>query len=590
MMTTITGRIADSAGSIESGRIEFTQAARIDTGELLVTQSTATAQVVQGELRDLAGRPFSMPANPTGTAVRIREILGGRTFEWWAAVPDTGEVEYRALPVVESGDVGGSVFAPPLWLATVEQMRDETVDAIEEGTAVAEALGGLAGITAAVDESNAARDTAAESASAATSEANRAEQAAASIDMTALNGRMDTMQTGLSEKADAATVATALAEKATVQDVSDAIAASKPNPNVESAPLWSIGHSFTKVPSTYTTPNAGEYPLVLARRCGFGNVKAWGRGSTPILDTFPALLAPSWGDTRDGVTIDRTWTPAARGVVLIENYMNELGLGATWLTQPNVDFWGLMLRSVIALVSSAQILPASAGTETGAWADVTSVISTACYGGALRRSNAVAGSSKSFTVTGDEAWILTLAGTSGAAGDLVAKCNGVTLKTIALNGTRPAYTSVVDATITTLTPIAIRVTGMNAAAGTTGSKSLRIEWPGTGSASHGFIHGVIIPDPNPPQIFVAQEPPRNGMATNADTLYRAMVETVAAEFPNVHVVDLRPGFDLATMISTQDTGTPRIHPNDLGQRHIAAKFEAAINAVITSPMPGVLTL
>lgn len=146
MQVTIIGWVADSAGALEGGTIEFAQAQRIDTGELLVTQSSATAQVVRGELRTLAGEPFSLPSNPEGTAVRVLERFGGRTFEWWTAVPDVASVEYRALPIVESSSVPQSVWGPPPWLAEVEAMRDETITAIQEGVAVAEALGGLPGI------------------------------------------------------------------------------------------------------------------------------------------------------------------------------------------------------------------------------------------------------------------------------------------------------------------------------------------------------------------------------------------------------------------------------------------------------------
>ncbi|MEV8336967.1 sialate O-acetylesterase [Leucobacter sp. NPDC077196] len=192
-MVQIVGRIGDSAAAEASGRIEFAQMQRINDGEMLVTSTTATAQVRAGRLETLQGTPFELPANPEGTAVRVREVLGGRTFEWWTSVPDADAVEYRDLPIVESPNVPASVFGPPLWVANVQQMRDETVEAIAEGAAVADALGGLAGVTAAVTEANTARAAASASSATATNEANRAQQAADSIDMTALNTRIDGM-------------------------------------------------------------------------------------------------------------------------------------------------------------------------------------------------------------------------------------------------------------------------------------------------------------------------------------------------------------------------------------------------------------
>ncbi|WP_017791868.1 phage baseplate protein [Leucobacter salsicius] len=191
MQVQITGVVADSAGLRESGRIEFAQAQRIDTGEMLITQSLAVAQVVNGALRQLDGTAFSLPSNPDGTAVRVREILGGRTFEWWTAIPVTDQVEYRSLPVVESTSVPSSVFGPPPWLADVNQMRDETVQAIEAGLEAADALGGITGINAAVDRAESASSAAADSSATATAEAERAKAAAESIDVDAIDASID---------------------------------------------------------------------------------------------------------------------------------------------------------------------------------------------------------------------------------------------------------------------------------------------------------------------------------------------------------------------------------------------------------------
>lgn len=222
MQVIIMGRVADSAGDLENGRIEFAQAQRIDTGELLVTRSIAVAQVVAGELRTLMGGAFMLPQNPEGTAVRVREIFGGQTFEWWTAVPEAESVEYRELPIMESSSAPESVWGPPPWVETVRQMRDEAVTALEEGVAVAEGLGGLSGIQALIDD---AQDAATQSASSAASaessavdalaaaesaasdvlagtkeqadrakdEADRATAAANSVDMEAINERLDGM-------------------------------------------------------------------------------------------------------------------------------------------------------------------------------------------------------------------------------------------------------------------------------------------------------------------------------------------------------------------------------------------------------------
>ncbi|MFJ4166281.1 hypothetical protein ACIPY5_12055 [Microbacterium sp. NPDC089698] len=120
-MPLITGTITDSAGTPANGLIEFTQMVRMDTGTMLVTQAVATAQVVNGTIRDLNGSPFVMPVNPDGTAVRVLERLGGRTYAWLTQVPAT-DVEYRALPQLSAGsllpagfwwDLTGGIDFPP---------------------------------------------------------------------------------------------------------------------------------------------------------------------------------------------------------------------------------------------------------------------------------------------------------------------------------------------------------------------------------------------------------------------------------------------------------------------------------------------
>ena len=189
MSVIITGVVADSAGRPGAGRIEFSQVQRIDTGELLVTQAVAVAQVVSGTLQALDGSPFSLPFNPEGTAVRIREMLGGQTFVWWAAVPDVAQIEYRELPVVESGSHPESVWGPPPWLAAAEAARTEIAEAIAEGIAAADALGGVAGLQTLVDTATGAAGAASGSAASAAASAAAAAAAAESIDEDAINAR-----------------------------------------------------------------------------------------------------------------------------------------------------------------------------------------------------------------------------------------------------------------------------------------------------------------------------------------------------------------------------------------------------------------
>ncbi|WP_353144742.1 hypothetical protein [Acinetobacter pragensis] len=220
-MTIINGTITDSAGVPASGRLEFRQLVRFDDGTAQVTGTGAQAQVTDGQIRALDGGEFSLPASPEGTGVQIREVLGGRTFEWAARVPAADQVEYRLLEPIEP--VGTPEYAPPPWLTQVfaardetENARDDTVAAIADAHELVDTLGGLAGIQTEVGKAETAAATAA-------SEADRAEAAADSIDMGALNARMDATDgrvstvesavagkpsTGYVDTGDAATLAT----------------------------------------------------------------------------------------------------------------------------------------------------------------------------------------------------------------------------------------------------------------------------------------------------------------------------------------------------------------------------------------------
>ena len=590
-MTIITGRVGDSAAQNESGRIEFAQAQRFDNGELMVTQSIAVAQVLNGELRTLAGAAFSLPPNIAGSAVRVREILGGRTYEWWAAVPDAASVEYRELPVVQSSSVPASVWGPPPWLAVVEQLRDDTLAAIEDGKAVADALGGLAGITGAVEAAQSSAEDSATSAgqaadavTAATAQAERAEAAADSIDMTQINTRLDGVDNSIevlagevSGKADATTVEAELAKLRRVDPV-------------EGVTLYSYGHSYTIQPGPYSTPNGGEYQLRLAKRLSLGPVFSRGRSGTPAMDTFAMALGPSWGGTNPL----RTWTPGACGIVTLQNYMNEASSssGSDALYR---SAWLQSMRSFIALASSKSVQSVAAGTRAGTWTQFSNSLLVPAFANADVWFSSTVGSTISFTVSGDEAWVIGIsARESYSSGRIGVVCNGVTVSTITTQGTlNEGYASLVEPTLTNYTPMAYKVTGLNAAAGTTGNKTIVLR---VLDAKNTFINGVIQPSAVRPAIFVAQEPPRNPGATGGtaafnanDPWFRSATEQLATEFPNVYVVDLRPGWDNSRFVGSLDT-VHKFHPNDLGMQHIASKFEQAIRARITAPADGVMVL
>lgn len=272
-MTIIIGKVADTAASPAYGRVEFSQAVRFDDGQYQVTSAPVTAQVIDGELRTLDGDPFSLPANPENTAVEIREMFGGLTFVWWAAVPDTGVVEYRELPLVESADVPQSVWGPPPWLALAEQTRDDVAQSVAEGKAAIDALGGIVGIDYKLDQVESAASSAESAASRAASGANRAEAAAGSIDMSAINGRIDQVNT----RVDALP---------TSQDVADssaaAITAARRQSNVR-ATIKHKTHSSGMIYSVIRVHTDGQFIPGLLRKSFANNYEKQGTSGSSFI-------------------------------------------------------------------------------------------------------------------------------------------------------------------------------------------------------------------------------------------------------------------------------------------------------------------
>lgn len=590
-MTIITGRIGDSAGQAASGRIEFAQATRLSTGEMLITQTIATAQVTAGDIHALDGGPFALPPNLTGSAVRVREILGGSTYEWWTQIPDVASVAYQDLvPVVV---IGPSMYGPPPWLAGVLEARDEAIaardgaqESVQEAQDLVDALGGLTGIQTEVAKAETA-------AAGAAVQADRAEAAAASIDMTALNARMDGMDDGITGLAgDMSTLETTVAGKASQAAVDAELAKLRRVDPVEGVSLYSYGHSYTMMPGPYSTPNGGEYQLRVGRRLNMGTVYSRGRSGTPAPDTFARMLAPAFGQV-GGVVCK--WTPGDRGIVLLQNYMNEAA--AAYGSDPKyLDMWLRTVRSIVALVSSGQHLLPGSATKVGTWTKSAGPGSPLFAGDDLVFAQS-ASAELQYQVTGDEIWVVAAASSTYALGDFKVICNGVTLRTVATNGTNPTYasTAVTNGFDGVYWPCAYKVTGLNAAAGTTGTKTVRVMPTSTTTT---FQNGILVPSAAKPHVFLAKEPTRNPNA--ADTAasarfaairasYEAMVDQIASEFPNVHAVNLEPGWDNTRFVGSLDT-THRFHPNDLGMQHIAGKFEQAIRAQITTSIDGVMVL
>lgn len=352
---------------------------------------------------------------------------------------------------------------------------------------------------------------------------------------------------------------------------------------LEGVSLYSYGHSFTMYPAPYNTPYSGEYPERVRARLGMGKGFFRGRSGTPLQDSVPMMFTDSTIWPANGASGSREWVPNSRGVVLHQHFMNEAGgpLGADPVYR---EGWRNALRTAWALFSAKQLI--LSGTRVGAW---TQLVSGAdWFPGSNCWFSSTVGDTYTFNVPAgcDSVWILAAMSHDGyPTSDLQIMLNGAPHTTIRTQGLMARYTSVHASTLRNYNVAAFKVD--------TGCSSLaKIVTVRLLEAKKAFISGVMLPMTAPPKIFYGLEPTKNpavaGDFAMVAPFFRQIATEVAAEFPNVTLVDLDPGWDNTTMVGSLDPH--RFHPNDLGMAHIADRFCDAITATVTEPMDGVWVL
>ena len=365
------------------------------------------------------------------------------------------------------------------------------------------------------------------------------------------------------------------------------------------ATVYSYGHSYTMMPSPYVSRQFfDEYQLDLGRRLASGPVISRGRSGTTLLDTISAIIAPVFA-----ASTARKWrlgTRADKGIVLLENMMNDVssqvGGGVDYL-----NAYEKALRLALGVFGAQSFLHADDGTRKGAgWTAQDSA----------RLENGRTWHTKTFDDTisfviagGDSTHVSTLCTDAKALtqGTLQAECNGVILGSFGRsedNGSHvcnrgASHKSSVGGALNQWTPAGWRVTGLNAAAGTSGPKTLVLRKVDE-RAEPVWVQGVYATSDAAPPVFVAKEPPRNPGAANKPAIdafyanqgaYRALIDAVCDEYSQAVSVDLAPGWDNTTMVSALDTRT-RFHPNTLGMSCIADNFERAINTYLETSRLG----
>lgn len=366
--------------------------------------------------------------------------------------------------------------------------------------------------------------------------------------------------------------------------------AQRPNKFVEGVRLYSMGHSYTMYPYPYATKNSGEYYMRTAERLKMGAVWAKGRSSTYAIDNFARMLSTNY-DSGSG-----KWAPNAYGICVIQNTMNELGSSQA----PDSVFRGMWehgIRSQIQLMRSKSIVSAADMTAVGTWTNLnsSSIGYIKGYDGISRFTQGTT-NSLSTVVSGDECSIVGYINLSSyAAEGIEVLVNGTVRATFLTKGEKHLTTvDAVTGVVEVMTPVAFRVKGLNAWAGTSGNKTVLVRRRTGGAAENIFITAVLIPSEAPPMIFLVKEPPRAGSAAAIYTAniayYNSRLDAIAAEYTNVFTVDFAPGWDNGVMIGSLDVAGGSFHPNDIGHSLMADHLVAAINQRVTGWIDGVAVL
>ncbi|MDQ5840881.1 MAG: hypothetical protein M3537_07015 [Chloroflexota bacterium] len=362
------------------------------------------------------------------------------------------------------------------------------------------------------------------------------------------------------------------------------------------ATIYSYGHSYTMMPSPYVTrPSHDEYQLQLGRRLASGPVISRGRSGTRLLDTISAIIAPTFAGSAG-----RRWRIGDKGIVLLHNMMNDVSSEAGG--DPDyLNAYEKGLRLALGVFGASSFTHADRASRVGAW---KVKVSPRFENGRGWNSRTYRDKISFVVSSGDSVHVSTVCTDPDllTQGTLRADCNGVVLGyfgrgqdtgTYASNRGKTYTDSVDRVSLNRWTPAGWRITGLNAAAGTSGTKTLTLRKVDNTVAAV-WVQGAYLASSTQPPVFVAKEPPRNPDAANKTAVsafyrnepaYRALIDSVCNEYGAAYSVDLRPGWNNATMVSKLDTRT-RFHPNTLGMSGIADNFERAINKNVTAGSPG----
>jgi lysophospholipase L1-like esterase len=337
-----------------------------------------------------------------------------------------------------------------------------------------------------------------------------------------------------------------------------------PSTLVEGLPLYVYGNSYTVAPAVGRATL--EWPQRLQKRLHMGALASNGQSGS-----VRGQIAYNLNNNVDGATPSRKWVTGSKGLVVIEESINDavtFGLSAKAQTA-----YGMALRVMIELMRAATRKDATdaAITYTGTWTTGTTYLVNS------GKKTSTVGDKASFSVTGDAVTVYFMGNkdaTSYATADV--KIGSTVIGTIDTRNQMDPY----NAPGTVGTGIAsnlccTRITGM-------GSGAHTVDVVLTASVGTPmYFDGFSVPGTKPPEIILLKE----GLITNynpngssdARDAYNAIMETVAAEYPTfVSTADPGVAWDSSCLYMGDGTGN---HPNDKGMAVLTDAVAAQVKTL-----------
>lgn len=312
--------------------------------------------------------------------------------------------------------------------------------------------------------------------------------------------------------------------------------------------------------------SATQYPIRLTTKLGLASMGNKATSGYRMQDT--ASVAVKAGANQ--------WTAGTKGVVVVGDLLNNLIEADDAVNRATALESCRALVAVLQASSRVEQTAFTYSTTPYAWVSTTSAQDYAS-GGSLALVGDTDGAYADITVTAGTSYLL-MHGTDGTtwkSGKITVTQGGSTVGEKVLDGTA----RITPYTTNGLAPVVVKLTGLTAG-------TVRATYTLDGrTGTYCFLDALLPQSSTPPLVVLVKPPQVNASSHTAGkaallTYLRTIPDTVAAEFPNVVVVDPHlHGWDPATML-----GADLLHPNELGQETLANAVVATIKGEMLKTM------